>query len=722
MDTTTSTTALLGPVESPQWHRVAGLRPHLRTHVRVQRRRTGGEVWYLLIDPDTGRFHRLNRPAYEWVGRLDGQHDVDSLWRHVHARLGEQAPTQAEVMRLLAQLSEAELVTVDALPELELLLRHRRRKELRRKLAVANPLSFKVPLFDPTPLLNALLPLARPVFTGWGLLVWLALIVAGLVSAVSHAPALAQALKTQASSNGFLLAVWLAYPAVKLVHEFGHAFAVRVWGGEVREMGINLMMLTPVPYVDASSATQFAQRHRRMLVGAAGIMVELAIAALALFAWAATSSPGVQQAALAVMTLCTLSTLLFNGNPLARFDGYYVLSDALETPNLGARADAVLRRWVLQALGLRPDAGSEPARTQAWLGTYAVLAGLYRWVVGLAVVHWLHESHPLLALAVALLLGVGLVVRPLWAGLRLLLWDARLGGRRGQALLRATMAAAGVLVALAWIPAPSMTVQDGVVWLPDQAVLRTDTDGTLRTLHAEAGTHVGVGDPIATLENLELVGEREAAAARLAQLNVEYFNALMEDPARAQGLDAQRLAMDAQVERLDQRLAALHVRAQVPGTLVLPRERTQEGHFFPQGRELGYVLVDEPMLVKVALTEAQAALVQAHTQAVTVRLAQAPQEELAAHIERRTPGATQVLPSAALGSAQGGPIATDPRDPQGRKTLQPVTVVDVRVPARRAEHMGMRAWVRFEHVREPLARQWLRALRQLFLRSLGAHD
>jgi putative peptide zinc metalloprotease protein len=718
----TSTTLLLGSLESPQWHRVAGLRPHLRTHVRVQRRRSGDEVWYLLIDPDTGRFHRLNRPAYEWVGRLDGQHDVDSLWRHVHARLGEAAPTQAEVMRLLAQLSEAELVTVDALPELELLLRHRRRKELRRKLAVANPLSFKVPLFDPSAVLNTLLPLVRPVFSGWGLLAWLALIMAGVASAVSHAPTLAQALKAQGTSTGFLLTVWLAYPCVKLLHEFGHAFAVRVWGGEVREMGINLMLLTPVPYVDASSATQFAQRHRRMLVGAAGIMVELAIAALALFAWLATGAPGLQQLALAVMTLCTLSTLLFNGNPLARFDGYYVLSDALETPNLGARADAVLRRWTLRALGLRWGSDSESPGAQAWLGSYAVLAVVYRWVVGLAVVHWLHEEHPLLALAVALLLGVGMVARPLWAGLRRLLWDARLNGRRARALTRAAVAAAGLLAALAWIPAPSMTVQDGVVWLPEQAILRTGTDGSLHTLHAEAGAHVNVGDPIATLENLELVGEREAAAARLAQIDVEYFHALGDEPVRAQALAAQRGALNEQIERLDRRLASLQVRAQASGTLVLPRERTHEGHFFPQGRELGYVLVDEPMLVKVALTEAQAALVQAHTEAVTVRLAQAPQEALAARIERRTPGATQVLPSAALGSAQGGPIATDPRDPQGRKTLQPVSVLDVRVPGRSAEHMGMRAWVRFEHAREPLARQWLRALRQLFLRSLGAHD
>jgi putative peptide zinc metalloprotease protein len=710
------------PVETPLWYRVAHLRPHLRSHVRVQRRRSGDETWYLLIDPNTGRFHRLNRAAYEWAGRLDGRHDVDTVWRHVHERLGESAPTQADVLRLLAQLSDADLVSVDALPELDLLLRRQRKRELQRKLAVANPLSFQVPLWDPSPLLNAVLPLARHLFTGWGLVAWAVLVLAALALATSAGPALSQALDAQGRTGAFLLAMWLAYPFVKLLHEFGHAIAVRVWGGEVREIGIHLMALTPVPYVDASAATQFAQPHRRILVGAIGIMVELAIAALALFVWLSTTAPWLQQLALAVLTLCTLSTLLFNGNPLARFDGYYVLCDALETPNLAQRAQAVLRRAAMGALGLRTGGTGESARASAWLGAYAVASWAYRWGVGLAIVHWLHESHPLLALGAALLLAVGLVLRPAAAALRLLLLDARLNGRRQRALLRAGAAAAAVLALLAWIPLPSVTVQPGVVWLPDQAILRTDTDGMLRTLHAERGSRVAEGDPIAALENLDLVGEREAAAARRMQLNVEYFSVLADDPSRAQRLDAQRMAMDVQIGRLDQRLASLEIRARAAGLLVLPRERTQEGHFFPQGRELGYILGDEPMLVKVALTEAQAAQVQQGTLAIRVRLAHAPHEELPARLERFTPGSSRQLPVAALGSAQGGPIATDPRDPQGLRTLQPVTVVDVRVPGRPADHMGMRAWVRFEHAREPLARQAVRALRQLFLRSLGATD
>jgi putative peptide zinc metalloprotease protein len=281
------------------------------------------------------------------------------------------------------------------------------------------------------------------------------------------------------------------------------------------------------------------------------------------------------------------------------------------------------------------------------------------------------------------------------------------------------------------VPAPSVTIQQGVVWLPEQAIVRADTDGTLLALHAQRGQQVRAGQLIATLENLELVGERETAAARRAQLDVEYYQALLKDPLQAQRVAAERDGVAARLARLDERIAALEVRAKVDGTLVLPRERESEGTFFAQGSEIGYVLTGEPVLVKVALTEPQAALVRQrhavthdpHAAAmVSVRLAHAPDEELEGRIERETPGVTRELPSAVLGSSAGGPIATDPADPKGRQTLQPVSVIDVRVARRTADHMGMRAWVRFEHADEPLATQALRWLRQLFLRSLGAHS
>lgn len=708
-------------LDSPLWHRVAALQPRLRAHVRVQRRATRGDVWYLLTDPNTGRFHRVTPSAWALIGRLDGRFSLDTLWRHVHAQLGAEAPTQTEALHLLAQLRDADLVAVDAMPDLGAVQARRAARERGKRAAAVNPLAFKVPLFNPSRLLDALHPLARGLFSGWGLAAWLVLMGLAGMQLAGHAETLSQALRTQALSSDVLWSMWFAYPLVKLLHELAHALAVRAWGGTVREVGLNLMVLTPVPYVDATAATQFPQRHRRMVVGAAGILAELAIGALAALAWMAADAPSVRQAALAVMMLCTLSTLLFNANPLVRFDGYYVLSDALDIPNLAARAQAVLHRLLGRAVGAPSEPTEDSPRRRAALGAYALAALAYRWAVALGIAVLLHEKHPLLALAAVAYLLVTQLALPAWRALRALALDARLHGRRLRAVGTAALACAAAAVLVAQAPAPLVTVQQGVVGLPEQAILRAPVAGTLEAVHVANGSHVEAGQLIATLANPDLLDELLGARARRTQLDVEVYQALLVDAVRAQRLAGERDALDAQIARLQERLDSLAVRAQVPGTLALPRDVDAEDHRYEQGAEIGYVIDEQPLLVKVALTEAQAALMRAHgTSEVDVRLAQAPGTVLHGVVERETPGVTHQLPSPILGSAHGGPIPTDPADAHGQRALQPVSVIDVRVPTQATDHLGMRAWVRLDHGSEALLTQGWRTLRQLFLRSLGA--
>ena len=138
----------------------------------------------------------------------------------------------------------------------------------------------------------------------------------------------------------YLLMMWLFYPVIKSFHELGHGLAVKAWGGEVRETGVSILMLMPVPFVDASAASAFPEKHRRAAVGAAGMMVELFFAALATFVWLNVEDGFVRDIAFVLMVIGGVSTVLFNGNPLLRFDGYYVLSDLLDVPNLGPRSNA----------------------------------------------------------------------------------------------------------------------------------------------------------------------------------------------------------------------------------------------------------------------------------------------------------------------------------------------------------------------------------------------
>ncbi len=200
----------------------------------------------------------------------------------------------------------------------------------------------RFPLFDPDRFLQRTLPWVQPLFGWFGILLWLAVVGTGAVLAASHWTDLTEDIADRVLDPQNLVLLWFVYPVVKALHELGHAYATRKWGGEVHEIGIMLLVLSPVPYVDASAAWGFRDKRKRMVVGAVGIAVELFLGALALFVWLAVEPGAVRAIAYNVMLISGVSTLLFNGNPLLRFDGYYVLSDAIEIPNLGARANQYL--------------------------------------------------------------------------------------------------------------------------------------------------------------------------------------------------------------------------------------------------------------------------------------------------------------------------------------------------------------------------------------------
>ena len=709
-------------LDDPMWYRVAALRPRLRLRVRIQRRLARGCVWYVLVDDEQGRFHRVDAAGYQFIGRLDGSITVDEAWRSVHQRLGEAAPTQGEALRMLAQLSDAELLAAGAMGDLDAVLRRRRERKQSARAAIANPLSFKVPLFDPTRALDRVLPFTRWAFGRAGLGLWGVLMAGAAVLATRHGSELAAALSLHARSPAFLVQMWLVYPLVKLIHEACHAIAVRRWGGEVRQVGISLVMLNPLPYVDASAANGFPRRGRRIAVSAVGVMAELAMAAAALFVWSATTSPTLQAAALAVCASCGLSTLLFNANPLTRFDGYYMLCDALDLPNLQQRGRAMVAHFAQRLIGAS-DAAASPERSHrdtAIVTAYAVLAWAYQAAVLVSIAWWLQQPYPLLAAGLMLLGAWLLLVRPLGKASGFLLTDSRLNGRRLRALGIGGGATAAVLTGLFVVPMPSFTVQQGVVWAPPEAVVRADVAGELVRRLVEPDAAVQPGQPVALLDNLELRSEREAASARRQQLDLQYFNALLVDPLEARQVALEKDAVEARLARLDDQLDSLTVRAHAAGRLVIPKDSGQPGHFYRQGIDLGYVVSGHrAVLVKVALTDAQAAKVRHDTRAVTVRLDSAASEVLPAALDRDSASVTKTLPSAVLGSAAGGPVPTDPDDAGGRLALVPVAVMDVRVTGHRTDLIGAKAWVRFDHADEPLAHQWGRALQQAFLSRLG---
>ena len=259
----------------------------------------------------------------------------------------------------------------------------------------------------------------------------------GAVLAASHWTDLTENIADRVLAPQNLLLLWFVYPVVKVFHELGHAYAVRKWGGEVHDIGIMLLVFTPVPYVDASAASGFRDKRHRMVVGAIGIAVELFLGSLALFVWL-NVEPGVVSAiAYNVMLISGVSTLLFNGNPLLRFDGYYVFSDAIEVPNLGARSNRYLG-YLFQRYVLRIKDAISPADTRgerSWMMAYGIASFVYRVFIMFVIIMFIAGKFFFVGVLLAIWAIATQVFMPIGKSVSFLFTNPALGRQRGRSVV-----------------------------------------------------------------------------------------------------------------------------------------------------------------------------------------------------------------------------------------------------------------------------------------------
>ena len=708
---------------SRSWYRVAGLKPRLRSHAEIHRHDYRDEVWYVLEDRSSGRCHRFSAAAHYLIGLMDGQRTVGQIWDAAVARLGDDAPTQDETIRLLGQMHAADVLLCDLSPDSREIFQ-RRQKQERRQLfqRFAQPMAVRIPLFDPDRFLSRWMPLVRPLFSWFGLGLWLLVVLTGAVLAASHWPELTENIVDRALTAENLLMLWLAYPLVKTVHELGHGFAAKNWGGEVHEIGIMLLVLMPVPYVEASSASAFREKHKRMVVGAAGIMVELFLASLAVILWLNVEPGPVRALAFNVMLIGGVSTLFFNGNPLLRFDGYYVLSDLIEIPNLATRAQKYLgylvQRYAFDARDV--EAPNATSGERAWFLFYGIASFVYRMFIMFAIILFIAGKFFIVGVLLAIWAVAMQLIWPLVKNLGFVLNSPRLNRKRARAVLTTLAVIAGLTAFVLLVPVPSWTRAEGIVWLPDQTRVRAEVDGVAVRLLAEPDTWVEPGQALIETDDPFLHQEVRLLEAKRRELDARLTEALLRDRSQAQVVREEINVVDADLARARERLAALVMHSAIGGRFVVPEAADLPGRFLRRGELVAYVAAPANADVRVVVDQDAIGLVRNRTESVQLRLADWAAAPVPSRILRQVPAATDQLPSLALGSAGGGAIAVDPRDGSGLKALEQVFVLDLELPRSVAtDYLGQRVEVRFDHGAEPLAMQWYRSLRQLFLSRFG---
>lgn len=705
-------------VFSASWYRVRSLKPRLRSHAHIHRHQYRGETWHVLQELTMERFFKFTPAAYSVIGLMDGTKTVDEIWQAACEQLDD-APTQDEMIEILSQLYRADVLQCDVSPDAaELLTRHQEQKRRRWQSQLLSVFSWRFPLIDPEPILRVLQPVVRPLFGWFGAFLWIAIVLPAAILFATHWTDLTEGILDRVLVPQNLFALWILFPVIKVFHEFGHAFATKTYGGEVHDMGIMMLVIAPVPYVDASAASAFREKWRRVVVGAAGMLVELFIAALALFVWLNAEPGVVRSMAYNAIFIASVSTVLFNGNPLLRYDGYYILADLLEIPNLRGRASQYLLYLCERYLFGSKDAYVPRSTTseRAWFVSFGILSFVYRTFVVVAILMFVAQKlfrvGALLALAAA---AVWLVFPPV-KGLYFLLTSPRIRSVRTRAFA-VTAAILGVLLAgIALVPVPYRTGAEGVVWIPEESMVRAGTEGFVDKIIAEPGARVEAGMPLFTLTNPPMATQERITASYVEELEAKRIQYLSSDPVKAAMTRDELRQAHERLSRIRSEVAELTVRSRVAGTFIVPTPEDLPLRFVKKGELLGYIVDVERMTIRAAVSQTIIDLVRSRTNGAEVRLSDRVTEVVTADIKRIVPGGSEQLPARQLGTAGGGKIATDPTDRQGMTALQKVFQVDLEIPSRSEPvKLGGRAYVRFDHGWAPLAVQWYFQIRQIFL-------
>lgn len=709
---------------SNSWYRVAGLRPKLKAHASLSRHRYRGSSWYVLHDHASGRAHRLSTASYMIVGGMDGRRTVDQLWQDAAGRLGDDAPGQDELIQLLAQLHAADLLQTEITPDASELLDRGAKMDRARWLGnFANPLALRLRFWHPDKFFERTFPALKWIF-GWpGALLWSVVVLPALVLGAQHWQQLSANASDQILATNNIVLMLLTFVILKALHELGHGYAVKAFGGTVYEIGVMFLVFAPMPYVDASAAAEFRSKWHRALVGAAGMIVELFVAALALFVWLAVEPGVVRAVAYNVMIVAGLSTVVFNGNPLLRYDGYYILSDLLEIPNLAQRATRywayLVERHLFRTEGL--PAFELAAGERFWLLLYAPASFLYRIFILFAIALFIASEYLIVGVAIAiwgLLTGVAL---PLWKAL----WQVFAGPRLQHNRTRAVTATCGLLligaVGLFWVPVPLYTTTEGVVWLPETANLRAGTSGFVRRLLVEPGRAVSAGEGLVESEELTINAALDILRAQVAELEARLASERFADRLKAEITATELRHVQAELATVQERAERLVSRSRADGIFALANPQDLPGRYLKEGQLIGYVLPPGSLIVRATVPQDDIDLVRSRLRQVSVKPVEQVETTVPARVIREVPAGRDELPSKALGGTAGGAVPIDPRDSQGTKTLQRVFQFDIELLSNDAlAAFGSRAYVRFDHHWEPIGYQIWRRVRQLVLSRLHA--
>jgi putative peptide zinc metalloprotease protein len=573
----------------------------VRPDLTARQQKYLGDAYWVVKEPVGLNYFRFHEEEFAILQMLDGQTSLEQIKDRFEEEFAPQKITYQDLQQFIGMLHRSGLVISESAGQGRQLRKRRdekKRKELLGK--VSNVFAIRFRGVDPERFLNWIYQYTKWMFHPVCVFFCLALAISALLLVTVQFDVFSSRLPTfhEFFGRGNWLYLAITMGVVKVLHELGHGLSCKHFGGECHEIGVMILVFTPCLYCNVSDSWMLPNKYRRAMIGASGMYVEMVLASTATFIWwFSDPTTLINQLSLSVMFICSVSTLVFNGNPLLRFDGYYILMDLAEIPNLRQKSTEVLKRFMVDlCLGLeQPENPFLPQSNRFLFGLYTVAAVVYRWIVVFSICWFLNkvlEPYGLKVLGqlVAAAGFFGLVVQPLWQLGKFFYMPGRMHKVKRHRVVASIAVVLALLGFVLFMPLPHSVNCSFELAPRDAAAIYVDVLGLVDDIHVENGATVQAGEPLVTLRNpdlelsvIQLEGQLRAATERLRGLE---RRAYVDDTAGMQIPQAKEIeaTIVKQLKEKHDELSRLKVVAPIAG-VVLPvpsRSKQNEAGRLPQ--------------------------------------------------------------------------------------------------------------------------------------------
>jgi len=662
-----------GSIFSESWFKVASLQVSLQENSYIRKQIYRGQTWYIIEDSYNNHFFKIKPEAYEFITRLNADKTIEEIWEECLEICPNIVPSQDEVISILTSLHHKNLLYFKNKTDNEQLIdRANKRKISEIKGKLFSFLYIKVPLFDPDKYLDKMKPFIEILLSKKGFTVWLITLLIAIKYVIENFSLIYDQTQGMLSPDKLFL-LYISTILLKSLHELGHSMMVKKYGGRVNTIGVMILIFTPLPFMDATQSWRFRSKYQRALVGASGMFIEFFIAAIATIIWANTGDGLVHSISFNMMIIGSVSSLFFNGNPLLKFDSYFILSDLLEIPNLQEQSKKqwyyLVQKYIFKLANTISPSLSIQESSLVLL--YAVLSYLYRLFIAITIALFIADEWFAIGVLIVMTSLYLWVFKPFYTFLKYLTNDMTLQKVRFKVIALSIGIFSIFFIIIVMIPFPFSIKASGIILNNGYSSIYIKTDGFLKTVYVRNGEKIKKGDLIASFENKDLDFEIEKL-----YFSIKETDAYM-SKART-NLKADVVAIEKHLELLDDKLtffkkkkSELNIIAKEDGYFIYENIKYREETWYTKGNKIGTLIPLKGVYFQAVIPQEEAwNLFRVEKLYGTIKLYGVNKITITTDNLKVIPYYKQELPSAVLGWLGGGSIATSNSDTTGRKTME----------------------------------------------------